>query len=434
MDIAALHKLFLKSTGVATDTRGIQTNQLFFALKGDNFNGNTFADKALIKGASYVVIDEEHFGKNERFILVDDVLETLQNLSTFHREYLNIPVLAITGSNGKTTSKELIHAVLRKKYNAAATVGNLNNHIGVPLTLLSMKKSTEFGIVEMGANHPKEIAALCNIAKPNFGYITNFGKAHLEGFGSVEGVISAKSELYDYLKSTNGLLFLNIDDPIQQKQLKYSNVYSFGNTSEADVSIDYRNSSERAEVNFNDLQIKSQLTGRYNAINIAAAICIGQYFKVSLEGIQKAIQDYLPTNNRSQIIKLGSNSILMDAYNANPTSMLAALESFNNNVHPNKIAILGDMFELGNSASEEHEHIASFLRSTSIKNVWLVGSNFFRTTAEAISIQKFETYEDLKKHLDSIKVYDSYILIKGSRGMALERVLDQLKLQEASTR
>lgn len=434
MDIAALHTLFLKSTGVATDTRGIQTNQLFFALKGDNFNGNTFADKALIKGASYVVIDEAHFGKNERFILVDDVLETLQNLSTYHREYLNIPILAITGSNGKTTSKELIHAVLRKKYNAAATVGNLNNHIGVPLTLLSMKKSTEFGIVEMGANHPKEIAALCNIAKPNFGYITNFGKAHLEGFGSVEGVISAKSELYDYLKSTNGLLFLNIDDPIQQKQLKYSNVYSFGNTSEADVSIDYQNSSERAEVNFNDLQIKSQLTGRFNAINIAAAICIGQYFKVSLGGIQKAIQDYLPTNNRSQIIKLGSNSILMDAYNANPTSMLAALESFNNNVHPNKIAILGDMFELGNSASEEHEHIASFLRSTSIKDAWLVGSNFFKTTAEANSIQKFETYEDLHKHLNSIKVYDSYILIKGSRGMALERVLEQLKLQEASTR
>jgi len=434
MDIAALHELFLRSTGVATDTRGIQTNQLFFALKGDNFNGNTFADKALLKGASYVVIDEDHFGKNDRYILVEDVLETLQKLSTYHREYLDIPILAITGSNGKTTSKELIHAVLRKKYNAVATVGNLNNHIGVPLTLLSMKRSTEFGIVEMGANHPKEIAALCEIARPNFGYITNFGKAHLEGFGSVEGVISAKSELYDYLKATSGLLFLNVDDPIQQKQLNYNNTFTFGNTSEANISIDYLNSSEKAEVTFNDLQIKSQLTGRYNAINIAAAICIGQYFKVSLEGIQKAILEYLPTNNRSQIIKLGSNSILMDAYNANPTSMMAALEGFKNNSHPAKLVILGDMFELGNSASEEHEHIASFLKSTSINNAWLVGSNFFRTNSEANSIKKFETYDDLKKHLDSIKIQNSYILIKGSRGMALERVLDLFKFQEASIR
>lgn len=432
MDIATLHEHFLKSAGVATDTRGIQTNQLFFALKGDNFNGNTFADKALLKGAKYVVIDEEHFEKNERFILVQDVLETLQKLSTYHRDYLNIPILAITGSNGKTTSKELIHAVLRKKYNAVATTGNLNNHIGVPLTLLSMKSKTEFGIVEMGANHHHEIANLCKIAKPNYGYITNFGKAHLEGFGSVEGVITAKSELYDHLKASNGLLFLNLDDPIQQKQITYSNNFTFGNSSKADISIDYLNSSEKAEVTFDDKHIKSQLTGKYNAINMAAAICIGKYFKVSIEGIQKAIQEYIPTNNRSQIIKLGSNSILMDAYNANPTSMMAALESFKNNLHPNKLVILGDMFELGKSALEEHEHIAEYLKRTSISNAWLVGSNFYKTTTRGNSIKKFETFEELKEHLEETSIKDAYILIKGSRGMALERVLDQLKLQESN--
>ncbi len=430
MNIATLHELFLKSTGVATDTRAIQTNQLFFALKGDNYNANTFADKALLKGASYVVIDEEHFGQNERFILVKDVLETLQNLSTFHREYLNIPILAITGSNGKTTSKELIHAVLRKKFNAVATAGNLNNHIGVPLTLLSMKKSTEFGIVEMGANHAKEIAKLCEITKPNFGYITNFGKAHLEGFGSIQGVIKAKSELYDFLKSTSGLLFLNIDDPIQKEQIYYSNDYTFGNNDLANVSIDYLNSSEKAEVTYKNKIIKSQLTGRYNAINIAAAICIGEYFKVSLESIQKAIQEYSPTNNRSQIIKLGSNSILMDAYNANPTSMMAALESFKNNPHPNKLVILGDMFELGDSASEEHEHIAAYLKSTTISEAWLVGSNFYQTKTEGQNIKKFESFSDLQPHVETAPIKDSYILIKGSRGMALERVLELLKHQE----
>ena len=432
MKIETLHRLFLESKGVTTDTRAIQTNQLFFALKGDNFNGNLFAEKALSKGASYCIIDEEHFEPNERYLLVDDVLKTLQNLSTFHRDYLNIPILAITGSNGKTTSKELIHAVLRKKFNTVATVGNLNNHIGVPLTLLSMKKSTEFGIVEMGANHPKEIESLCKIAKPNFGYITNFGKAHLEGFGSVEGVITSKSELYDYLRASGNLIFLNMDDPIQKKLISYNNTFSFGNSIEANIPIDYNSSSEKAEVSYNDTPIKSQLTGSYNAINIAAAICIGQYFRVSIESIQKAIKDYAPTNNRSQIIKLGSNSILMDAYNANPTSMRAALDSFSNNPSSRKMAILGDMFELGNAAAEEHEQVVEFVKNSSIESVFLVGDNFFKTQTEDGKIKKFESFPDFQRHIEENDIHNSYILIKGSRGMALERVLELLKQKEPS--
>lgn len=434
MNIETLHQLFLESKGVATDTRALRTNQLFFALKGDNFNGNLFAKKALLKGAGYVIVDEELDESTDRHILVEDVLETLQKLSTYHRKFLSIPILAITGSNGKTTSKELIYAVLKRKFNTIATVGNLNNHIGLPLTLLSMNSKTEFGIVEMGANHPKEIAKLCEIAKPNFGYITNFGKAHLEGFGNIQGVIKAKSELYDYLKFTDGLLFLNIDDPIQRELLNYDKNYTFGSSTQNNVSIDYLNSSEKAQVNYNDQTIRSQLTGRYNAINIAAAICIGEYFKVSLESIQKAILEYCPTNNRSQIIKLGSNSILMDAYNANPTSMMAALESFNNNPHSNKLVILGDMFELGNTSEKEHEHIVEHLKGTTISNSWLVGSNFFQTKADNNNIRKFETFKDLQDHVESTIVKNSYILIKGSRGMALERVLEILKHKETSSK
>lgn len=429
MNIETLHQLFLQSKGVATDTRAIRTHQLFFALKGDNFNGNLFAEKALEKGASYAIIDEDIDCKNERCILVKDVLETLQKLATFHRTFLNIPILAITGSNGKTTSKELIHAVLKRKFNTSATIGNLNNHIGVPLTLLSMNSKTEFGIVEMGANHHKEIEKLCEIAKPNYGYITNFGKAHLEGFGSIEGVISAKSELYNYLKSNKGLLFLNMDDSIQQKQLSYTETYTFGSTPEAEVAVDYPNSSEKAQVYYKNILIQSQLTGTYNAINIAAAICIGVYFKVSLEGIQKAIQEYNPSNNRSQIITFGSNSILMDAYNANPTSMMAALESLKANPATNKIVILGDMFELGNTSSEEHQNIVKYLETIPLKHIFLVGKNFFKTQSQIENLQKYEDFSELQKSLESENLHHSYILIKGSRGMALEQVLEIFKRQ-----
>ncbi|RKS44906.1 UDP-N-acetylmuramoyl-tripeptide--D-alanyl-D-alanine ligase [Gillisia mitskevichiae] len=427
MNIETLHKLFLKSKGVATDTRAIKSEHLFFALKGDNFNGNLFAEKALSKGASYAIIDEDILPNNDRCILVENVLDTLQQLSSYHRTFLNIPILAITGSNGKTTSKELIYAVLKKKFETIATIGNLNNHIGVPLTLLSMNSKTEFGIVEMGANHPKEIEKLCEIAKPNYGYITNFGKAHLEGFGSIEGVILAKSELYNYLKLNRGKIFLNIDDPIQQKQSSYNDVFTFGESTEADIIIKYDNSNTLAEVEYQNSIIKSQLTGTYNAINIAASVSIGLYFKISLESIQKAVYNYIPKNNRSQILKCGSNSLLMDAYNANPTSMIAALESFKDNPAKNKIVILGDMFELGTSSEEEHQIIVNYIETLELSKAFIVGKNFYRTKSKNEHIKKFENFSDLQIALESNKIQNSYILIKGSRGMALERVVDILK-------
>jgi len=433
MNIETLHKLFLESTGLTTDTRAIKTNQLFFALKGDNFNGNLFAEKALTKGAGYAIIDEESVNTNDRYILVEDVLETLQQLSTYHREFLNIPILSVTGSNGKTTSKELIHAVLKKKFNTVATVGNLNNHIGVPLTLLSMNSKTEFGIVEMGANHPGEIKKLCEIAKPNYGYITNFGKAHLEGFGSLEGVVAAKSELYTFLKATNGHLFLNIDDPIQLAQTKYEKSFTFGKAPAADIVISYINSTTLAEVQHKDYRIKSQLTGAYNAINLAAAVCIGLYYKISIENIQKAIFKYIPKNNRSQIVKCGNNSVLMDAYNANPTSMKAALDSFRDNPSAKKIALLGDMFELGETSEVEHQDIVNYLETLKLTQAYIVGENFFKTQLKNKLILKFKTFAELQANLDGTEINDAYILIKGSRGMALERILDILKQKEKTS-
>lgn len=424
MDIAALHELFLRSTGVATDTRGIQTNQLFFALKGDNFNGNTFADKALLKGASYVVIDEDHFGKNDRYILVEDVLETLQKLSTYHREYLDIPILAITGSNGKTTSKELIHAVLRKKYNAVATVGNLNNHIGVPLTLLSMKRSTEFGIVEMGANHPKEIAALCEIARPNFGYITNFGKAHLEGFGSVEGVIKGKSEMYDYLIANNKLVFVNGEDPIQTEKTKKAQRFVFAKENQ-DIKIEFIDAHPFVICTYNNLTIQSQLIGDYNYHNIAVAIAIGNYFKVEDKAIKLAIENYTPTNNRSQILKKGTNKIILDAYNANPTSMFAALSNFEKQPG-NKIAFLGDMFELGDEAKKEHQNIADLAISLDIDQIIFIGDNFYKSKIDSKKSEKYKSFSNFEKDFNLSEIKNATLLVKGSRGMALERVLDMI--------
>ena len=427
MDIEKLHNLFLQSSGIATDTRILKKDQLFFALKGENFNGNKFADQALEKEAGYVVIDESVIPKNDRYILVSDVLLTLQQLASYHRKYLGIPILAITGSNGKTTTKELINAVLSRKFNTVATAGNLNNHIGVPLSLLSMDRSTEFGIIEMGANHTKEIERLCEIAQPDCGYITNFGKAHLEGFGSIEGVIKAKSELYDYLKSHEKLIFLNADDPIQQKHRSYKNTFSFGTSGHEDVVVQYKDNLETAEVIQEDNVYKSNLTGSYNSRNIAAAICIGLHFKIPSEDIENAIASYNPQNNRSQIVKLGTVTFLMDAYNANPTSMTAALESFHKYPAENKIVILGDMFELGETSAEEHQEIMNLAETMNFKRAFLVGSNFNTTNSQKGNIEKFESFSDLAEKIKETDLDNSYILVKGSRGMALERILDVMK-------
>ena len=402
---------------------------MFFALKGENFNANEFAEEALIKGARYIVIDDKKYARNnEDYILVDNVLESLQKLATFHRNYLSIPILAITGSNGKTTTKELLYAVLSRKYKAIATKGNLNNHIGVPLTLLSMDDQTEFGIVEMGANHQNEIDFLCTIANPDYGYITNFGKAHLEGFGGVEGVIKGKTELYRFLQEKHKLIFLNIDDEIQRKHENYDHTFSFGESRLADVQLKYATGNEFAQLNYNNTDFKSQLTGSYNATNMAAALCIGLYFKVEFLEIQKAIESYSPQNNRSQIIKTGSNMVIMDAYNANPTSMYAALEHFTRiRTNKQKIAILGDMFELGNSAAVEHQVIANYIKNSDFSETYLVGTNFKNTDAEGNLIFKFKDTDHLIEHVRESNFQNCYFLIKGSRGMALERTLESIR-------
>lgn len=428
MEIKKLHQLFLKSKGVATDTRKIGKDQLFFALKGDNFNGNNFAHQSLSKGAAFAIIDEKQSDDSENLILVSNVLETLQKLAQYHRKYLKLPILAITGSNGKTTTKELIHAVLRKKYNTVATVGNFNNHIGVPLTLLSMNEETEFGIVEMGANHAREIAGLCEIALPDFGYITNFGKAHIEGFGSLEGVVKAKSELYDHLKSRQKLIFFNSDDLVQNRQLKdYEKKFSFGSSEHSDVKIDYNTANLTAEVEVEGNVFKSALNGTYNSVNMAAAICIGSYFNIPLEKMEKAVLDYVPNNNRSQILKRGSTTFLMDAYNANPTSMRASLESFHNLPATEKVVILGDMFELGTTSAEEHQEIATLTGQLNFQKIILVGSNFSKVEIVSDKMSKFENFQDLTEFLKNYNLSSSHVLVKGSRGMALERILEELK-------
>jgi len=428
MNIEALHKLFLKHPSVSTDTRRITQDCMFFALKGNSFNGNTFAKEALSKGAKYAIIDDSKYALNANYILVDNVLKTLQNLAKFHRQYLGLKIIALTGSNGKTTTKELINAVLKKNYNTLATDGNLNNHIGVPLTLLSMDNTTEIGIVEMGANHLKEIEFLCSIAQPDYGYITNFGKAHLEGFGSVEGVIKGKSELYDYLKRNEKLIFVNSKDDIQTKQLKgYENTYSFGNSNDQDSNIALVNAQPFVKVTYNNSTIESQLIGRYNFNNIAAAIAFGQYFEVEVTDIVNAIESYLPESNRSQIIKKGSNTIILDAYNANPTSMKAALENFEKQKDIFKIAILGDMFELGTDTQKEHQYIVDLASTMPFIHLILIGETFNITKIVSPKISAFKSFQDFKTNFNFSQLDKATILIKGSRGMALERVLELIE-------
>ncbi|MFD1294538.1 UDP-N-acetylmuramoyl-tripeptide--D-alanyl-D-alanine ligase [Lutibacter holmesii] len=417
MKIENLYQLFTNNFLVDTDTRKIRKGSLFFALKGDNFNGNKFAKEALKSGADYAIIDEKEFYISDKTILVDNVLSTLQELANFHRKQLNIPIIALTGSNGKTTTKELINAVLSTTYKTTATIGNLNNHIGVPLTLLKMNSETEIGIVEMGANHLKEIELLCAIAAPNFGYITNFGKAHLEGFGSMEGVVKGKSELYDFLRKTNGKAFINEDDEKQLIQAEGIEQIMFNNN-----SIKFSSANPLVTVTYKNTQIKSQLIGKYNYKNISAAIAIGAFFNVSTDAIKNAIENYIPSNNRSQIILKNTNKIVLDAYNANPSSMQAALENFNQLKENPKIVILGDMFELGESSEIEHQKIAELATNSDFEKVYLIGKAFSTTSVKnAFSFENFESFQN-SNIFRSIK--NSTVLIKGSRGMALERILD----------
>ncbi len=424
MTIDALHQLFLVNPIACTDTRQIQESCIFFALKGENFDGNKFADEALRKGAKYAIIDNPSYKKSERTILVEDALRTLQKLATFHRRFCEARVIGLTGSNGKTTTKELIAAVLSKKYKTVATKGNLNNHIGVPLTLLRINPETEIAIVEMGANHLKEIAFLCELAEPDFGYITNFGKAHLEGFGGVEGVIKGKSELYDFLTNHEKHVFINADDPIQEAKLRsYVKKIGFSTSKENFYQIKFLGAHPYVSLEVEKVKINTQLIGSYNFSNCCAAVLMGKYFNVPLEEIKEAIEYYLPEDNRSQVIEKEGHHIILDAYNANPTSMRAALDNFQQMEGDRKIVFLGDMFELGQQAAQEHQNTAMLVEEMKFKDAFLIGENFSSTQT---SLRKCKTFEELSEYLKKHPLAPSQILIKGSRGMALERILPLL--------
>ncbi len=424
MNIEQLYKLFLQFPTISTDTRKITKDCLFFALKGDNFNGNSYAKQALEKGAAFAIVDEKEYANENHIILVDDTLKSLQELASFHRKQSKAKVISLTGSNGKTTTKELINAVLSTNYKTIATVGNLNNHIGVPLTLLSIKEDTEIAIVEMGANHQKEIEFLCQIVEPDYGYITNFGKAHLEGFGGLEGVIKGKSELYDFLFQHNSFIFFNADDVIQLSKLNsYLKKFGFSQNNSQYYIIKLISANPFVKIEFENYSINSKLIGAYNFVNCCAAIIMGKYFNVSLENIKKGIESYVPANNRSQIMEKNGHQIILDAYNANPSSMKVALENFNHlNVSP-KIAFLGDMFELGETASEEHQAIADLATSMNFDDTFFIGKNFVKTKNNK---KTFKTFEDLASYLKANPLQKSNLFIKGSRGMALERILELL--------
>ena len=427
MDIPHIHGLFLKCNSLAIDTRKIAPNSLFVAIKGENYDANTFAKEAIEKGASYVLIDNADYFIDSRTVLVEDSLIALQELAKFHRQYLKLPIIALTGSNGKTTTKELINVVLSKKYNTKATVGNLNNHIGVPLTLLSFDEKAEIGIVEMGANHKKEIAFLCDLAQPDYGYITNFGKAHLEGFGGVEGVIQGKSEMYDFLFKNDKLAFINLEDPIQVAKSRTMNFYSFGlNKEGANVNINSITANPFVEISFSNLLVQTHLIGLYNANNVNAAITIGKYFGVEDLAIKEALESYIPENNRSQLLSKGSNRIILDAYNANPSSMAVAIANFLQLDSQNKILVLGDMFELGAESSQEHKAIVDLLSNEKNTVSYFIGKEFYDNRIDKKDFHFYATFESFSNHLKETKIENSYLLIKGSRGMALERTLDFL--------
>lgn len=427
MNIQDIHNLFLQCKSLSIDTRKIEKESMFFAIKGENFDANTFAEEALKLGALFVVIDNESYYIDERTILVDNSLKALQELAQFHRNYLKLPIIALTGSNGKTTTKELINVVLSQKFKTKATIGNLNNHIGVPLTLLSFTKETEIGIVEMGANHKKEIEFLCQIAQPDYGYITNFGKAHLEGFGGVEGVIEGKSEMYQFLLKNEKLAFVNLEDAIQIEKSAGIKSFTFGiNKENADVKIENITANPFVFVDYQNFKVESHLIGLYNANNINAAVSIGKYFNVEDEAIKKAIENYIPENNRSQLLKKGSNNIILDAYNANPSSMAVAIANFLQLEGDKKIMILGDMFELGKESQQEHKIIVDSLLNQDNSVCYLIGKSFYENKIANDKVVFFETFDAFADHLKILEFNDNTILIKGSRGMALERTLDYI--------
>ena len=419
-----LYKLFESSTGICTDTRKIQKDCLFLCLKGDNFNGNSFASKALLEGAKYVVVDEKEFANEKNIYLVDDVLIFLQKLANFHRNQFSIPIIGITGSNGKTSSKELINCVLSKQYNVLSTEGNLNNHIGVPLTILKINSTHEIAIIEMGANKLNDIKELCEIAEPNLAIITNIGKAHLEGFKNFEGVLKTKLELFNSIEEKKGFIIVNGDDDVLLENLPNTiqNI-KYGQKVDLDIRGELVNLSPFVEMkwstkNYTSDIVFTKMIGKYNFYNFLAAISFGIKFKVNPEKINEAISEYIPTNNRSQVNKTNKNTLILDCYNANPTSMQSALESFSLINHPKKIAIIGDMLELGEESILEHKNILNLTNKLSIKTI-TVGPLFFELNN---SILKFSNTNDAIEYLSKTDFIDNMILLKGSRGIGLEKL------------
>jgi len=448
MNTEEIYQLFLQHPLISTDTRKIAAGSIFFALKGDKFDANTFAEQAITEGAAYAVVDNPAYQLNEKYILVDDGLTALQNLARHHRRQLTIPVIGLTGTNGKTTTKELINAVLSQKFKTLATQGNLNNHIGVPLTVLSVNSSHEMAVIEMGANHQKEIELLCSIAQPTHGLITNIGKAHLEGFGGVEGIKKGKGELYDYLSGKSespeveksgrkeGVAFVNGDDAVlmdmqKARSLKKVVLYGFYNKANTVSGKIIENSPLLTLVWANNetgdiYQVNTQLTGAYNLDNILAAICIGVYFKLSEDAISKGIAGYQPQNNRSQIKQTETNTLICDYYNANPSSMMVAIENIGKLNAKHKVLILGDMFELGDESAAEHEAVIKKAMEIEVYERIFIG-RAFESQKSKVESQKSKFYITAEAAIEGLKAHPvtkSTVLIKGSRGMALERLVD----------
>lgn len=431
MSIEDIYKIYLQHPNIETDTRKLKKNDLFFALKGPNFNGNEFAKQALEKGAAYAFVDEEISFDDDRIILTNDVLQTLQDLSRFHRTELKhlqpgkeIPFIAITGSNGKTTTKELVHKVLSSKFKTYTTEGNLNNHIGVPLTILKIHDDVEMAVIEMGANHLKEIAGYCEYVMPTHGMITNCGKAHLEGFGSIENVKKGKGELFDYLRKHNGKAFVNQDDEtLVQLSNGINEVIYYGNKEgKATGRIIESDPLLKIEIDGDiPFHIQTNLVGAYNLSNVLAAVCIGRYFNVDDEEIKKAIENYTPSNSRSQLLNYNTNTVILDAYNANPSSMKAAIENFASIKADKKILLLGSMMELGPESNNEHEAIISLIEKYKWDAVVLVGKGFKEIPHNFIS---YNTALEAKEWLQNFHPENSHVLIKGSRSMQMEKVLE----------
>lgn len=456
MELENLYALYRQYPCVCTDTRQIRKDALFFCLKGENFDGNTFAAEALEQGAAYVVVDNPQYVLNERCLLVEDVLHTLQQLAHFHRRQLSVPIIGVTGTNGKTTTKELLTAVLSRKYRVTSTQGNLNNHIGVPLTLLSIRPDTEIAVVEMGANHPGEIATLCQWVEPDFGLITNIGKAHLEGFGTYEEIIRTKTALYRSVASRRGMLFVHADDSLLMRQAEnlasipdlpsllpwYLDhgfgpdwqagkrniaLYTYGSSEEANcqgcLHVDGLYLSFDLQAGESSLKVDTRLVGQYNFDNAMAACAVGRFFKVDDTDIMAALQAYTPSNSRSQILEKANVRIVMDAYNANPSSMEQALHNFARVVSERKILVLGDMRELGVNSVTEHQKIVEWIEDAHFMEVFLLGEEFAKTTAP--ESWKFKDMESLKQALRvNLDERPVLLLVKGSRGMRMERVLE----------